>query len=162
MTFTGLAGSTALKAITNATAMAEKYCFLILTKLDVFASFDLMWFCEPLDICKTLEHIFVNFLRRFSVFEKLLGLIGCIAVRFKFLNFAVGAFFAGARLDEAWAGSEESDSASVLFLRQSDSGAFFSFGCFGIGFGVAFDAGLPGDFFSGFSDSEDSESVFLS
>ena len=63
-----------------------------------------------------------------------------------FLTFATGAFFAGARLEEACAGSDVSDSASGFFLRQSDAGAGFSFGCFGIGFDAAFDAGLPGDF----------------
>ena len=58
----GLAGSTALEAIADATTMAEKDCLLVLAELDVFASFDLMWFGKPLDVCKTLEHVLINFL----------------------------------------------------------------------------------------------------
>ena len=62
MMVTGLTGSTALKAITDATTMAEKDCLLVLAELDVLASLDLMWFRKPLDVCKTLEDIFLNFL----------------------------------------------------------------------------------------------------
>ena len=83
-----------------------------------------------------------------------------------FFTFATGAFFAGARLEEACAGSDVSDSASGLFLRQSDEGAAFSFGFFGIGFDAALEAGLTGDFvsdtfFSGISDSEELEFLRL-
>ena len=83
-----------------------------------------------------------------------------------FFTLAAGAFFAGARLEEACAGSDESDSTSGFFLRQSDEGAAFSFGFFGIGFDAALEAGLPGDFvtdifFSGISDSEELEFLRL-
>ena len=69
----------------------------------------------------------------------------------------MAVFFAGARLEDAAAVADASESSSVFSLRQREAGAFFSLG---IGLGAAFDAGFPG-VLSGITDSN-SESVFLS
>ena len=73
MVVASLAGSTALKAITDTTTMAEKDCLLVVTELDISASFDLMWFRIPLDVCKTLEKIFVYLLACFRIFHEFLS-----------------------------------------------------------------------------------------
>ena len=64
MVVTGLAGSTALKAITDATTMAEKDCLLVPAELDVFASFDLMWF--GFKCCNSHQEINKNIIQEYN------------------------------------------------------------------------------------------------
>ena len=58
----GLAGNTALKAVTDAAAVAKENCLLILTVKNIFARLHFVWFGKPLDVGKRLEHVLINFL----------------------------------------------------------------------------------------------------
>ena len=85
MVIAGLAGSTALKAVTDATAVAEQHCLFILTVLYVFTGLDLMWFGKPLDVGKRLKHVLKNLCCGFNVLVKLFGLFGSFTMQFHFL-----------------------------------------------------------------------------
>ena len=63
MVVAGLAGSTALKAVTDATAVAKQHCLFILAEIYIFTGLDLVGFGKPLDIGKRLKHVLVNVAR---------------------------------------------------------------------------------------------------